>query len=108
MAKVVKVSDDESTSETESPWCPRGWLNVDGPLKSDPLYLVLSETLLCAVVELGRARALVRGHRLRMLERAAISEIGCDTGRAKSVIADRSMNARRRSSPADHAPGVRL
>src|ERR1700761_2459213 len=35
------------------------------------------------------ARAFVRGHFLRVLERAAISEIGGDPGRTEAVIADR-------------------
>ena len=63
---------------------------------------------MAAVIELRRARALVRGHRLRMLERTAIAEISGDAGRAERVIADRRMNAGRYSSPADHAPGVGL
>ena len=41
-------------------------------------------------------------------KRAAIAEIGGDPGRAKRVVADRGMNAGRRRSPADHAPGVGL
>jgi hypothetical protein len=39
--------------------------------QSDSLDLVLGEPLLGTIVELGGARALVRRHRLRMLQRAA-------------------------------------
>ena len=42
----------------------------------DPLDLVLGEPIFRAIIKLGRARAFMRGHRLRVLERAAIAEIG--------------------------------
>jgi len=52
------------------------------PRRSQPdsLDLVLGEPLLGVVVELGRARALVHGHFLRVLERAAVGEVGRDPG----------------------------
>ena len=40
------------------------------------------------VVELGRARALMRRHFLRVLERAAIGEVSSDSGGAERVAAD--------------------
>src|SRR6266436_364866 len=57
-------------------------------LKPNPLHHVLSEPLLRPIVELGCVRALVRGHFLRVLERAAIGEIGGDAGGAERVAAD--------------------
>ena len=63
--------------------------------KPDPLHLVLGEPFLCPVVKLGRARALVRGHFLRVLERTAVGEIGGDAGRAKRVATDFSLDAGR-------------
>src|SRR5215472_3229237 len=44
-------------------------------LKSNPLDLVERESFLGAVVELGGARALVRGHGLGVLQRAAILQV---------------------------------
>jgi long-chain acyl-CoA synthetase len=77
-------------------------------LKSNSLDLVLRESVLRAVVKLGRARTFMRGHGLRMLQRAAIAEIGGDPRRAKRVIADRRHDVCRRGTPADHASGVGL
>lgn len=37
----------------------------------NPLHLVERDLVTCSVVELGRARAFVRGHELRVFERAA-------------------------------------
>jgi hypothetical protein len=45
-------------------------------LKPDALNLVLCEPLLCTVIKLGRAWALVRRHFLRVFERAAIGDMG--------------------------------
>src|SRR6202040_4428045 len=59
----------------------------------DPLHLVLCEPLLGAVIKLGRARAFVRGHFPRMLERAATGEIGGDAGCTKRMAADRRRDA---------------
>src|SRR6266446_8524522 len=77
-------------------------------LKPNPLHLVLSEPLLRPIVELGRARALVRGHFLRVIERTAVGEVGGDPCCAKRVAADRRHDAGRRGAAADHAPGVGL
>src|SRR5271155_26486 len=77
-------------------------------LQSDPLDLVLGKAFLGAVVKLGCARALVRRHLLRVLERAAIGEVGGDTSRAEGVTADRRRNASCHGATADHPPRVRL
>jgi AraC-like DNA-binding protein len=51
--------------------------------QSYPLDFVLRKSVLGAIIKLRRARALVRGHRLRVLERAAVTEIGSDPGCAE-------------------------
>ena len=56
------------------------------PLQSDPFDLVLGKTLLRPVIELGRARALVRRQFLRVLERAAIGKVSGDAGRAANLL----------------------
>ena len=77
-------------------------------LQPDALHLVLREPLLRVVVELGRARALVRRHFLRVLECAAIGEIGGNAGGAKRVATDFGRDTGRLGATADHAPGVGL
>jgi hypothetical protein len=74
----------------------------------DPFDFLLREAFLRSVVKFGRARAFMRGHCLRVFERAAVAEIGGDPGRAKRVVADRRHDARGCRPPADHAPGVFL
>src|SRR5271170_1363201 len=78
----------------DPPW-GRGLISERGCSQPDPLHLVLGEPLLRAVVKLGRARALMRGHFLRMLERTAVGEIGGDPGSAECVAADRLGDAGR-------------
>jgi hypothetical protein len=68
----------------------------------------LGEPLLGAVVELGRARALMRSHFLRVLERAAVRKIRGDPGRPEGVAADRLGDAGGRGAAPDHAPSVGL
>jgi hypothetical protein len=50
---------------------------------------VLPQPLLHPVVKLAGARILMRRHRLCVLKRAAIRQIGGDAGPAEIVIADR-------------------
>jgi hypothetical protein len=51
----------------------------------------------------------MRGHCLRVLQRAAIAEIsGNNASRAKRMVADWRHDAGRHGPPADHAPGVGL
>src|SRR4051794_18187518 len=77
-------------------------------LEANSLDLVLSETLFRTVVELSRARALVRCHFLRVLERAAIGEIGGNAGRPERMAANRLGNARHGGTAPNHAPGIGL
>jgi hypothetical protein len=53
----------------------------------------LREPLFGAVLELGRARALVRRHFLRVFQRAAVGETGSNPGGAKRVATDFRRNA---------------
>jgi hypothetical protein len=45
---------------------------------------------------------------LRVLERAAVGEIGSNPGRAEAVAADRLGDTGRQRAPADHPPRVGL
>jgi hypothetical protein len=45
------------------------------PLEPDPLHLVLRAPFFGPIIELGRARALVPGHCLRVFKRSAIAEM---------------------------------
>jgi hypothetical protein len=65
------------------------------PVKPDPLHFVLGQPVARAVIKLGRARALVRRHFLRVLERAAVGEIGGDPGRTEAMAPDPRGNAGR-------------
>ena len=65
----------------------------------------LGEPLLRAVIELGGARALVSRHFLRVLKRAAIGEVGGDTGCTERVAADFRRDPGRRRTPAGQASG---
>jgi hypothetical protein len=56
---------------------------------------------------LGRARALVCGHLLCVLQSAAIRNISGDSRRAEGMVADRRTDANRRGTAPDHAPGNR-
>jgi hypothetical protein len=58
-------------------------------LKINAFDFVHRDLVACAVIELGRTRRFVRSDLLRILERAAIFQIGCDTGRPKSMAAGR-------------------
>ena len=71
-------------------------LQCERQSEPNPLHLVLRQPLLGAVIELGRARAFMRRHFLRVFERAAIGKISGDAGRAEGVIADRRIRCRRR------------
>src|ERR1700719_1050908 len=84
------------------------WNEPTAVSKPYSLHLVLGEPLLRAVVELGRARAFVCRHLLRVLKRAAVGEVGCDPGGAKRVTSNFCRDAGHGRAAADHPPGVRL
>jgi hypothetical protein len=58
------------------------------PLNYDPLDLIERDLIAGAIVELGRARTLVRRHKLSILQSAAVVEIGCDPRCAERVAAN--------------------
>jgi hypothetical protein len=49
----------------------------------------------------------VRHHFLRVLERAAIGEVGGNSGCPARMAANRLSDARGRRTPVDHPPGIR-
>ncbi len=77
-------------------------------LQSDPLHLILGKPLLGPIIELGRARAFMSRHLLRVFQSAAVGQIRRDSRRPERMIADRRENANRHRPFADHPPRVRL
>jgi hypothetical protein len=65
----------------------------------DPLDLVERDRVAGAVVELGRTRAFVRGHRLGVFQRPAAFKISGDPGRAEHVAAESLREASVRPYP---------
>ena len=57
-------------------------------LQNNTLDLIERDLVVAAVVELGRARAFVRGHLLGVLEEAAVEQIDGDPGSAEAVAAN--------------------
>jgi hypothetical protein len=76
------------------------------PLNCNPFDLIERDLIASAIVELRRARAFVRGHGLRVLERSAGLEIGRDTRRAKCMTSNLDAHAEIRGAALNHAPGV--
>src|SRR5215213_7527318 len=72
----------------------------------DALDLIERNLIARAVVELGRARAFMRGHGLRIFERAAGLEIDGDAGCAEHVVAKLLLEPGFRGTAADHAAGI--
>ena len=58
------------------------------PLDRDPLDLIERDRVVGTIVEFRRARAFMRGHSLRVLQRAAGFQIGGDAGGTEGVAAD--------------------
>jgi hypothetical protein len=75
-------------------------------LNRNPLDLVERDFVTGPIVELGGARAFVRGHGLGVFERAASLEVGSDAGCAEHVAAELDLEAGLGRAPADHAIGV--
>jgi UDP-3-O-acyl-N-acetylglucosamine deacetylase len=71
------------------------------PLQHNLLDLIEGDLVVAAVVELGGARAFVRGHLLGMLEQAAVLQIDRDAGRAERVAAELGGDAGRRGAAPD-------
>src|SRR5260370_32321525 len=79
--------------------------NEETALNPDPFDLVKRDFVAGAVVELGRARGLVRGHDLGILGAAGL-EIGGDAGRPEHMAAELDLKTGIGRTPADHAVGV--
>jgi hypothetical protein len=97
----------KAPQSNETPGC--------GPLKSQvrgsnhhALDLIEREFTAPPVIELRGARAGMVRHAGRLLERAAVFQVGGDPGRAEAVIADLCANAGRGGAPSDHEVGVGL
>ena len=56
--------------------------------ENDPLDLIERDLIVAPIVELGRARALVRRHLLRVFQQPAVEQIDGDAGRPKRVAAE--------------------
>jgi hypothetical protein len=85
-----------------------GVVDVAARSHHNPLDLIERKPVLGTVIELRGARALVRCHRLRVLQRATVGEIRRDPGRPKAVVADRRRDAGGDRALAHHAPGIDL
>src|ERR1700722_15909069 len=87
---------------------PRFLLTSVSTLNSnrDPLDLIERNLIAGAIIELGRARAFVRRHRLSILQSAAGFKIGRDARGAKRVATDPNARPEIGSAALDHAPGV--
>ena len=66
----------------------------------DPLDLVKRDLIAGPVVEFGGPRAFVRGHGLRVLERAAGLKVGGDAGCAEHVAPELALQSGFRGAPA--------
>jgi hypothetical protein len=75
-------------------------------LQDNPLDLVERDLVVAAVVELGRACALVRGHLLGVLEEAAVEQIDGDAGCSEAVAAEPGEEPGVAGAADNHAPRV--
>src|SRR5207245_1900338 len=75
-------------------------------LQNNPLDLIERDLVVAAIVELGRARAFVRSHLLRVLDETAIDQIDGDAGRPEAVAAEPSEQSGLFGTANDHAPCV--
>jgi hypothetical protein len=81
--------------------------NEETALNPDPFDLVKRDFVAGAVVELGRARGLVRGHGLGILGAAGL-EIGGDAGRPEHMAAELDLKAGKGTSSASMWTGTRV
>lgn len=74
----------------------------------DPFYLVETELLVAAVVELCRACTGMVRHLRRLLQRSTVFQIRRDSGRPKAMIAELGRDAGCRRSATYHRVGISL
>jgi hypothetical protein len=84
----------------------RSWRRSVRELDGDPLDLIQSNLISCAIIELGGARTFMRGHGLRILKRSAGFKLGGDARGAEGMAADPGARAELGGAALDHAPGV--
>ena len=72
----------------------------------DSLNFIECNLIARSVIQLRRARTLVRRHRLGIFERAACFEVGRYPGRSERMAPDPDSRAEIGSAALDHAPGV--
>jgi hypothetical protein len=66
--------------------CPRLWKRYTSKwLNSDPFNFIERNFIGGAVIELCGPRTLMRGDRLRVLERAAVEQVGSNSGRTEGM-----------------------
>jgi len=68
--------------------------------------LVERDAVLAPIVELGRAGGGMCRHLARLLQRAAILEVGGDASAAEGVVADLRCDAGRLCATAHHSPSI--
>jgi hypothetical protein len=74
-------------------------------VKHHPLNLIQTHRIARAIIELGRARAGMRGHHLGFLKRPAVGEMDRDACRPEGMAADLSRDPGRSCPPLDHLGG---
>jgi len=80
----------------------RAWSQLD----RNPFDLIERNLVACAIVELGRTGAFVRGHGLGVFQRAAALKVGRNPRGAKCVTANPTFHAEFGRAALNHAPRV--
>jgi hypothetical protein len=76
------------------------------PLQNNPFDLIKSDLVVAAIVELGRAGALMRRHLLGVFEQPAIEQIDGNAGCPEGVTAEPGDDPGLQGATYDHPPGV--
>ena len=79
-----------------------------GLLNSNAFHFAKTDFISPAIVKLGSSSAGVISHRRRVLERAAVLEVGGDPRRSETVIADPGLDTGGERPPSNHGVGVGL
>lgn len=72
----------------------------------NPFHIIQADAIAVSIIELRGEGGRVVGHRCRVLQRAAVFQVGCDSGRSKRVNADQTSGFQRLGAPAFHGVGV--
>ena len=91
-------------------WGPTAWsiwaTGSRNPLNHDPFDLIEADLVSGAVVELGRARRLVGGDGLGVLDTAAVEQVGGDAGGPEGVAVGRNAQFGPSHPSLDHAEDI--